>query len=92
MAKTVDVDGMLRSMTPTQFAEWCAKDQIEPIGHSGHHQILARIGVLIAAGLKADLDEHHFLPWIKVEEPVQVLNPEQSAQVLNQYISTKASG
>lgn len=92
MAHTVDVDGMLRGMTPTQFAEWCAKDQIEPIGHSGQHMILARIGMLIAAGLKADLEEQHFLPWLKAEEPVQVLNPEQSAQVLNQYIGTKASG
>ena len=29
---TTDVDGMLDTMTPQQFAEWQAFDQLEPLG------------------------------------------------------------
>ena len=36
VAGTVDVDGMLESMTPEQFDEWCAKDAVEPIGYASH--------------------------------------------------------
>lgn len=64
MAKTVDVDGMLSGMTHAQFNEWYAKDIIEPIGNSGTHDILARIGVLIAMYMgNKDARESLFKAW-----------------------------
>lgn len=70
VAKTVHVDAMLDGMTNRQFDEWCAKDIIEPIGHSGTHDILARLGVLIASfmGLK-DPKEKMFKTWAKGGKP-----------------------
>ena len=72
MAHTVDVDGMLDSMTHDQFDEWCAKDIVEPIGHGGTHDILARIGVMLAAFMGSkNVDETLFKPWEKeASEPV----------------------
>lgn len=60
---------MLDSMTHEQFAEWCAKDTIEPIGTSGTNDILARIGVLIAMYMgNKEADETLFKHWMKPEE------------------------
>lgn len=69
VAKTVDVDCMLESMTPGQFEEWRAKDLLEPIGHSGTHEILSMIGALIANYLgskdqnDSPIDQWHFKWW-----------------------------
>lgn len=56
---------MLSRMTHEQFAEWCAKDIIEPIGQSGTHDILAKIGVLIAAFMgNKDITIQTFKHWM----------------------------
>lgn len=61
---------MLDSMTHEQFAEWCAKDIIEPIGASGTNDILSRIGVLIAMYMgNKEADETLFQHWKKLEQP-----------------------
>jgi hypothetical protein len=53
-------------MTHAQFNEWYAKDIIEPIGHAGTHDILARIGVLIAMYMgNKDATEDMFKWWHK---------------------------
>ena len=63
---------MLDGMTHRQFAEWIAKDMIEPIGHSGAHDILARIGVLVAAFMgNQDATESMFKRWELGHEPDQ---------------------
>jgi hypothetical protein len=69
VAHTVDVDGMLDSMSPEQFDEWCAKDIIEPIGNAATHHVLALIGVTIAQvnGVK-DVKLEYFMPWLKPDK------------------------
>lgn len=53
-------------MTHRQFAEWCAKDIIEPIGQSGTQDILAKIGVLIAAFMgNKDITIQTFKHWME---------------------------
>ena len=64
VAHTTDVDAMLEAMSPAQFLEWCAKDQIEPIGHAGTHEILAQIACMIATWLGAkDVDPWSYKWW-----------------------------
>jgi hypothetical protein len=66
VAHTLDVDAMLSRMTHEQFEEWCAKDIVEPIGHSGTHDILARIGMLVASFMgQEDANESMFKWWEK---------------------------
>ena len=64
VAGTTDVDGMLDSMTPEQFQEWCIKDQIEPIGYQS--QALGLIAWLIHSYLASDSDAtpETFMPWL----------------------------
>lgn len=63
------VDEMLAGMTHEEFAEWQAKDIIEPIGHSGTHDILARIGTLIAMFMgNKDAEEKLFKWWQQDKE------------------------
>lgn len=50
---TTDVDEMLESMTPAQFAEWCAKDLVEPIGNRGATDILAMLAAMVANAVGA---------------------------------------
>ncbi len=60
---------MLSRMTHEQFDEWCAKDIIEPIGNSGTHDVLARIGMLIASFMgKEDSSESMFKWWEKYKD------------------------
>lgn len=54
---------MLAGMTHEEFEEWKAKDIIEPIGHSGTHDILARIGVLIAVFMGNKEAEEQMFKW-----------------------------
>lgn len=55
---------MLDGMTAEQFNEWRAKDIIEPIGSAGTHEILIRIGAMIAAmGGAEDPSDQMFAPW-----------------------------
>jgi hypothetical protein len=66
---TTDVDGMLDTMTPQQFAEWQAFDSLEPLGDRGTHDILAMIGCLISGYMQAtdergdDIGPYHFTHW-----------------------------
>lgn len=66
VAHTVHVDAMMDSMTHEQFDWWCAKDEIEPIGHST--RMLGYIASLLSAalGVKATSDEicQAFTPWV----------------------------
>jgi hypothetical protein len=70
---TTDVDGMLDRMSPKMFAEWCAKDEVEPIGYQS--RILGLIAFQIAvymAGDKADsVDAELYMPWTKYEPKEQ---------------------
>ena len=62
---------MLERMSHEQFAEWCAKDIIEPIGQSGTHDILAKIGMLIARYMgNEDACEEMFAHWREKTEAV----------------------
>jgi len=67
VAHTVDVDGMLSQMTPEQFAEWIAKDRVEPIGHEPTRQTLALLGTVVAklGGCQEDPELRWFMPWLK---------------------------
>lgn len=61
---------MLSGMTHEQFNEWVAKDIIEPIGSTGIHTILARIGVLIATLMgNQNATEAMFADWRNDTEP-----------------------
>lgn len=61
---------MLDGMTSEQFNEWRAKDIIEPIGSVGIHEILIRIGAMIAAmGGAEEPSEKMFAPWRKEVTP-----------------------
>ena len=75
VAHTVDVDGMLDSMTHEQFDEWRLKDQIEPIGSEATRNILGLIGLIIAqfAGAKS-IELTHFLPWLEFVDEEQSVN------------------
>jgi hypothetical protein len=67
VAGTVDVDGMLESMTPEQFDEWCAKDAVEPIGYAS--QTLGMIVHLLYSYMSQDssTDPAMFMPWTKYQ-------------------------
>lgn len=66
---TLDVDGMLHQITPEQFDEWCAYDQIEPISHDT--AMLSRICFNIEAWMYAQArngktpDIEEFMPWLR---------------------------
>ena len=64
VAHTTDVDGMLESMTPEQFNEWCAKDAVEPIGYQS--QALGMIAHLIHSYMsQGEGEAEQFMPWMK---------------------------
>lgn len=80
---------MLDRMSPELFAEWCAKDEVEPIGYSS--RVLGLISYQMAvfmAGEKADdVKAEHYMPWMKYE-PEQ---PKQMAGFTNIF-NTLAKG
>jgi hypothetical protein len=45
MTGALDVDAVLDSMTPAQFDEWAAYDQVEPLMHS--ERVLALLTVMV---------------------------------------------
>ena len=66
---TTDVNRMLEQMSPQQFAEWCAKDRVEPIGHAGTHEILSQIAAMVAQFMGAeDVKPGTFKHWQIIEE------------------------
>lgn len=82
VAHTVDVDGMLESMTPEQFDEWCLKDRIEPIGYTT--QMTALIAWLAHAYLASGKGEpiEKFLPWLE-HVPAPKPQNRQAIQILD---------
>lgn len=85
----VDVDEMLSEITPTQWAEWVARDRIEPIGTFAACSILAKLGELIAACMQCEAKQGDFMPWLKVQEPVEDV---REARVLLREAIMKAAG
>jgi len=82
VAHTVDVDGMLESMSPEQFDEWCAKDAVEPIGYAS--QTLGMIVYLIHSYMSGKPDDpESFMPWIKYA-PKPVHDNAKARQLLKQ--------
>lgn len=87
VAKTTDVDGMLNSMTSQQFDEWCAKDLIEPIGTPyGLADLIAKIGVMIAAMGGHEVTESNFAAWYPAKTQTQELTRKESAVVLTAHL------
>lgn len=70
---------MLSRMTPGQFEEWCAKDEVEPIGYSS--QMLGLIAFQLATYMSGeqagDVKAEHYMPWTKYE-------PEKSERADNE--------
>ena len=70
---------MLDRMTPETFAEWCAKDEVEPIGYQS--RVLGLIAFQLAtymAGEKAaDVDADLYMPWMKWEQ--EEVKPDSTA-------------
>lgn len=87
----VDVDLMLSQITPRQFAEWCAKDELEPIGMNGVCHILAKIGELIAAFVGSPARQRDFMPWLP-EPREQSLSPSQSREAVLARLKQAAGG
>ncbi len=87
MEGTTDVDGMLDRMTPAQFDEWCAKDEVEPIGYSS--RMLGLIGYMLAtymAGDKADdVKVDDYMPWEKYA-PLPKPQNQQAAAIINSVL------
>lgn len=82
---------MLDQMTPQQWAEWQAKDIVEPIGHRGTHEVLAILGAIVAGfGGAKDITPASLLHWRKVPESKPVEH-EVAAMAL-QMIGAKRRG
>jgi len=62
---TTDVDGMLDSMTPQQFQEWCAFDRVDPIGNQGLCDTIANFAVVVCNGLGAEINQGDLMAWVK---------------------------
>ena len=77
MVGTVDVDGLLDSMTPQQFNEWVAYDVVEPIVHS--ERLLAYLVKLVATFTGNKVDDEVLTPWIEA----QTFNPNSIREQAN---------
>lgn len=54
MTGSLDVDAVLDSMTPEQFDEWQAYDQVEPLMHS--ERVLALLTILVNQFMGGDYE------------------------------------
>lgn len=74
---------MLDGMTHEQFSEWCAFDEIEPIGNMPVCEVMTAIGMLLTGRYGVRVDARHFMPWTDGEVDADtVLSPEQGAAYL----------
>jgi hypothetical protein len=76
-------------MSHEQFAEWCAKDMIEPIGSMQPVcEVLAKIGGMLAAYLGFEFKEADFMPWLKVskQKSQQKLSPRQAITTITTHL------
>lgn len=77
------MDGMLDRMSPEVFAEWCAKDDVEPIGYQS--RALGLISYQLAAymaGEKAnEVDAELYMPWMKYEPKEKPNNQNAAAAI-----------
>ena len=90
---TTDVDGMLDSMTPEQFNEWCAKDAVEPIGYQS--QALGMIAHLIHCYMSQgeNVDAEQFMPWMKYQKTDDTASQNRAAnQLLGQIAGRMKHG
>lgn len=90
VAKTTDVNAMLKTMTHQQWNEWCAKDEIEPIGTpQGLAEILTKLGTMIAAIMGQTVKDSHFMPWVK-EKPNETLTRSESSSAITAALQISA--
>ena len=86
----LDVDAMLDHMTPQQWAEWQAKDSVEPIGHRGTHEVVAILGAMLAGAWGSpEVTPATFMHWR--QQPEKVASHEAAAMAL-QMIGAKRNG
>ena len=86
----LDVDAMLDHMTPQQWAEWQAKDSVEPIGHRGTHEVGAILGAMLAGAWGSpEVTPATFMHWR--QQPEKVASHEAAAMAL-QMIGAKRNG
>ena len=86
----LDVDAMLDHMTPQQWAEWQAKDSVEPIGHRGTHEVVSILGAMLAGAWGSpEVTPATFMHWR--QQPEKVASHEAAAMAL-QMIGAKRNG
>ena len=86
----LDVDAMLDHMTPQQWAEWQAKDSVEPIGHRGTHEVVAILGAMLAGAWGSpEVTPATFMHWR--QQPEKVASHEAAAMAL-QMIGARRNG
>lgn len=85
MAGTTDVDRLLASLTPEQFRQWEAFDQLEPIGPDKLYVLLAHIGSAICSSNGMDIPPAAFLPELAQQQERQQSATEQQ-EAVRQYV------
>lgn len=87
----LDVDAMLDQMTPQQWAEWQAKDAVDPIGHRGTHEVVAILGAMLAGAWGAsDVKPDTFMHW-RQQQKEKPVSHEVAAMAL-QMIGARRNG
>ena len=78
-------------MTPGEFDEWCAKDEVEPIGHATH--MLALIAWYVHSYLCKDsgASGEDFMPWLKHQNTPRAAR-QQAKQILAQIAGSMPNG
>ena len=88
----LDVDAMLDHLTPQQWAEWQAKDAVDPIGHRGTHEVVSILGAMLAGAWGAsDIGPDTFMHWRQKSESESTASHDVAAMAL-QMIGAKRRG
>lgn len=88
----LDVDAMLDHLTPQQWAEWQAKDAVDPIGHRGTHEVVSILGAMLAGAWGAnDIGPDTFMHWRQKTEDESTTSHDVAAMAL-QMIGAKRRG
>lgn len=84
---------MLEGMTHAQFDEWCAKDQIEPIGSmQAICSSIAKLGAIVSAFAGHEMKESYFMPWVPPKKTAAILTAKESGRVLTAHLQMLAGG